>query len=246
MEHARPVGGRAHGGRTTTAFHLTLEEAPITDTPGPRPVELPPLPDSPAARRAVEVVFDNEIESLANHSVRSYLFSMIALESQLDAVSEEDQELLFFASVLHDMGTTDLLRGEPRFELQGADFAADFLQKGGFSEARIDKAWEAISLHTTPEVPFRRGAVSRLMVQGVYMDFGFGTDPVSDELAAALFERYPRLDLAKSFVGRIVEQVEQTPAKGPRYSMAGELHREHLANGITELEQAALQARWGS
>ncbi len=171
---------------------------------------------------------------------------MIALEHQLEAVSEEDKELLFFASVLHDMGTTDLLRGEPRFELQGADFAADFLQKEGLSEARIDKVWEAISLHTTPEVPFRRGVVSRLMAQGVYMDFGLGTDSVSDELAAALFERYPRLDLTRTFVGRVVEQVEQIPAKGPRFSMAGELHREHLANGITELEQAAVQGRWGS
>jgi hypothetical protein len=218
----------------------------MNDMPGPHTAGLPPLPDSPAARRAVEVVFDNESESLANHSVRSYLFSMIALEHQNESVSEEDRELVFFAGILHDMGTTELLRGEPRFELQGADFAADFLRKEGMPDARIDKVWEAISLHTTPEVPFRRGAVSRLMAQGVFMDFGFGTDAVSDELAAVLFERYPRLDMARTFVSTLVEQVEQTPAKGPRFSMAGELHRERRAGGLTELEQGALQARWGS
>ncbi len=210
------------------------------------PVDLPPLPDTPAARRAVEVVFENESESLANHSVRCYLFSAIALESQPDAVSDEDRELIFFASVLHDMGTTDLLRGEPRFEVQGADYAADFLQKEGMSESRIDKVWEAIALHTSPEIPFRRGTVSRLTALGVFMDFGFGAEPVSDDLAAAIFDRYPRLDLAKTFVDRLVEQVEQTPQKGPRFSMAGELHRERQSSAVTELEQGVLQSRWGS
>ncbi|WP_159803469.1 HD domain-containing protein [Arthrobacter zhaoguopingii] len=209
-----------------------------------RSIELPHLPDSPAARRAIETVLENESEALANHSMRSYLFSMIALGQHPGPVSEEDRELIFFAGVLHDMGTTDLLKGEPRFELQGADFAADFLRKEGMTEGRIDKVWEAIALHTTPEIPFRRGTVSSTMALGVFMDFGFGTEAVSDELASAMFERYPRLDLAKSFVGRLVEQVEEIPAKGARFTMAGELHREQLANGMTELEQGVRQARW--
>jgi hypothetical protein len=218
----------------------------MTDPTDSRPVELPPLPDTAAAKRAIDVVFENENEALANHSVRCYLFSMIAVDNQPEPVSDEDRELIFYATVLHDMGTTDLLKGEPRFELQGADFAADFLQKEGLSEARIDRVWEAIALHTSPEIPFRRGTVSQLTSLGVVMDFGFATDPVSDELAAALFERYPRLDLTKAFVNRLVEQVEQTPQKGPRFSMAGELHRERKTSGVTELEQGALQSRWGS
>jgi hypothetical protein len=218
----------------------------MTFEPGLPSANLPLLPDSPAAKRALEVVFDHERESLANHSVRSFMFSMLALQHQEAAMDDGDRELLFFASVLHDMGTTDLLRGEPRVELQGADFAADFLRRDGFSDERIDKVWEAISLHTTPEVPFRRGSVTRLMAQGVYMDFGFGTELISDEVAAGIFERYPRLDLTRVFVGRMVEQVDEIPAKGARFTMAGELHREHVANGVTELEQAAAQSRWGS
>jgi hypothetical protein len=218
----------------------------MTSAPGVPSVQLPPLPETPSAKRALDVVFDHESESLANHSVRSFLFSMIALEYQGDRVDDEDRDLLFFASVFHDMGTANLLRGESRFELQGADFAADFLRRDGIPERRIDKVWEAISLHTTPEVPFRRGAVSRLMAQGVYMDFGFGIDFVSEELAAAMFGRYPRLDLTKAFVSRMVEQVDEIPAKGSRFTMAGELHRERVANGITELEQNAMQSRWGS
>jgi hypothetical protein len=218
----------------------------MTDRPSTDNLALPPLPDSPIARRAIDMVFEHESPSLANHSVRCYLFAMIALKHQQEAVREEDQELIFFASLLHDMGTTDLLQGAPRFELQGADHAKKFVQAEGMADGRVDKVWEAISLHTTPEVPFRRGTVSAMTALGVFMDFGFATDPVSDELAAVIFQAYPRLDLTKTFVGRLVEQVEQTPAKGPRFSMAGELHRERAANGTTELEQAALQSRWGS
>jgi hypothetical protein len=88
--------------------------------------------------------------------------------------------------------------------------------------------------------------VSRLVVLGVFMDVGLGTDAVSHEVASTPFQRYPRMDLTRTFVGRLVEQVEQVPAKGRRFSMAGELHREHAASGITELEQLALRSRWGS
>ena len=218
----------------------------MTSEPVQPPIQPPPLPDTPMARRALEVVFENENESLANHSARSFLFSVLALDEQQERVEDEDRELLFFASVLHDMGTTDLLRGEPRFELQGADFAADFLRHNGLSHPQVEKVWEAIALHTTPEIPFRRSPVSRLMAQGVYMDFGFGTEFVADEMATAIFDRYPRLDLTKVFVGRMVEQVNELPAKGARFTMAGELHREYLANGITELETAATRSRWGS
>lgn len=218
----------------------------MTGSGGIASAELPALPDTASARRAIDMVFTNESESLANHSVRSYLFSMIQSAHEEEVVSDDDTELIFFASILHDMGTTDAARGEPRFELQGADLAADFLRAEGFAEARIDRVWEAIALHTTPQIPERRGPVARLVVTGVAMDFGFGVDAVSDEQAAALFARYPRMELTKTFVACMVEQVRQIPAKGPRFTMAGELFREQAARGVTELEEGASLSRWKS
>jgi hypothetical protein len=192
------------------------------------------------------MAFANEKESLANHSVRSYLFSMIQSAREDEVLSDDDRELVFFASILHDMGTTDAARGEPRFELQGADLAADFLRGEGFAEGRIDRVWEAIALHTTPQIPERRGPVARLLVRGVVMDFGGGVDAVSDEQAEALFARYPRLELTRTFVACLVGQVEEIPAKGPRFTMAGELFRERAARGVTELEEGASLSRWRS
>ncbi len=218
----------------------------MTGPGGIAAAELPALPDTASARRAIDMAFANEKESLANHSVRSYLFSMIQSAHEEEAVSDDDKELIFFASILHDMGTTDAARGQPRFELQGADLAADFLRGEGFAEGRIDRVWEAIALHTTPQIPERRGAVARLVARGIAMDFGFGVDAVSDELAEALFARYPRLELTRTFVACMVEQVREIPAKGPRFTMAGELFREHAARGVTELEEGASLSRWKS
>ena len=113
----------------------------MTGSGGIAPVELPALPDTASARRAIEMAFANEKESLANHSVRSYLFSMIQSAHVDEDLSDDDKELVFFASVLHDMGTTEAARGEPRFELQGADLAADSLRVEGFAEDRIDRVW---------------------------------------------------------------------------------------------------------
>ncbi len=81
---------------------------------------------------------------------------------------------------------------------------------------------EAIALHTTPQIPERRGPVARLLQRGVVMDFGGGVDAVSDELAEALVARYPRLYLTRTFVACLVEQVSEIPAKGPRFTMAGD------------------------
>jgi hypothetical protein len=210
------------------------------------PAELPALPDTASARRAIDMAFSNESESLANHSVRSYLFSMIQSAHEEEVVSDEDRELLFFAGILHDMGTTEAARGEPRFELQGADLAADFLRSERFPEGRIERVWEAIALHTTPQIPERRGPVARLLQRGVAMDFGLGVDAVSDEQAEVLFARYPRLELTRTFVACVVEQVREIPAKGPRFTMAGELFRERTARGVTELEEGASLSRWKS
>jgi HD domain len=222
------------------------EESRMTGSDGIAPVELPELPDTDSARRAIDMTFANEKESLANHSVRSYLFAMIQSAHEEQVVSDDDKELIFFASILHDMGTTDAARGEPRFELQGADLAAEFLRAEGFDEDRVDRVWEAIALHTTPQIPERRGPVARLLQSGVVMDFGVGVDAVSDELAEALFARYPRLELTRTFVACLVEQVSDIPAKGPRFTMAGELFRERAARGVTELEEGASLSRWKS
>src|SRR5215470_7153679 len=88
------------------------------------------LPQTPLAREVVELVTRTETPSLANHSIRSYLYArLVAVYRGLEAERDYDPELLFFACVLHDIGLTEDAKKAHVVELDGADFAAEFLTR---------------------------------------------------------------------------------------------------------------------
>ncbi len=205
---------------------------------------LPALPDSPAALAALDLVRANENAAIANHSVRAFLFATLVAEHR--GVSDFDPSLLFFSCVLHDIGLSAVGNRTQRFEVDGADVAAEFLAGHGFSGADRDTVWEAIALHTSGGIAERRGPVTDLTRRGVGLDFGRDADCVSDDQAAAIHAAYPRLDMARSLVDVIVEQGRARPQKAPRYTFAGELLRERDTAGTTALEQGAALSRWGA
>ena len=97
---------------------------------------VPALPDAPLAVRAVEYVRSCETDPVINHSIRSYLFAALLAEHEgLRAGADFDKDLLFFACVLHDLGTSPLASGTQRFEVDGADMAATFLAGNGIGAA---------------------------------------------------------------------------------------------------------------
>ena len=134
-----------------------------------------------------------------------------------------------------------------RFEVDGADYAAEFLTARQLAAGDVDRVWEAIALHTSPGIAERRGPLAYLVREGVGIDFGRGADCVSDGQAAVIHEAYPRLSITSSIVDEIVEQCREVPERGPRYSIAGELTRERSTPPhLTQMEQAATSSRWGA
>ena len=77
--------------------------------------------------------------------MRSFAFGHSAGLSQ---GAKYDVEMLFLGSVLHDLGLVDRFVSEGRFEVDGADAAAEFLSKLGYSDKKIAVIWDAIALHT--------------------------------------------------------------------------------------------------
>jgi hypothetical protein len=208
---------------------------------------VPTLPTTSLAARTVEYVRACETESVANHSFRSYLFAVLLAEHEgLRPSTDFDPELLFFACVLHDLGTSPLASGTQRFEVDGADMAAKFLTDNGAEASRVDPVWEAIALHSSPGIAERRGALAHLTRKGVGIDFGLGSDYITEAQGQAIHARYPRLRMATSLVDEIVRHAGRSPQNAPRYSIAGELVRERGQEGrLTALEQVALASRWG-
>jgi len=208
------------------------------------PFDLPTLPDTPAAIAALDRVRALESPSIANHSIRSYLFGMLLARHR--GITDFDPQLLFFACVLHDIGLTDLGDRSQRFEVDGADVAVDFLAEHGFSVADRGTVWEAIALHTSAGIAERRGPITELTRRGVGLDFGRDADCVSEEQAVAIHAAYPRLSMERALADAIVAQAQNRPEKAPRYSIAAELLRERTTLGTTTLEEAAAHSRWGA
>ncbi|MEU6157855.1 HD domain-containing protein [Streptomyces sp. NPDC047130] len=209
---------------------------------------VPPLPDTPLARRALALVRETESTATANHSVRSALFARLRADHQgAEPGRDYDPELLFLACVLHDIGLTRAGDRHQRFEVDGADTAAEFLTAQGLPAAEVDAVWEAIALHTTPGIAERRGILCALVHQGTGMDFGWDTDCVDDAVGAAIHAALPRLSMATTLTDEITGQARNRPEKAPPFTLAAELLRERsLPPHRTRMETMADAGRWGN
>jgi hypothetical protein len=203
------------------------------------------LPAGPLADAALTAARNSESAAIANHSLRAFFFAQLlaAHEGCLDDAAY-DRDLLFAATVMHDLGTGALAKGEARFEVEGADLAAAVLREHGVAEPDIDRVWEAIALHTSPGIARRRGLLAHLTREGVGIDFGRHPEIVA-AWAPRIHAAYPRLAMVRSLVDAIVERAARSPAAGPRYSIGGELLRERQANGTTDMELTAAASPWG-
>lgn len=209
---------------------------------------VPALPDTALARSLTTTVLGALSRPLADHSFRSYLFARV-LADHLEVVPDQDydEQLLFAACVLHDMGLSEAGDGSQRFEVDGADLAARLLTDQGLPSVEVDAVWEAIALHTSPGIAERRGLLCHLTRAGVGMDFGRGTEAVSDELGAAVHALHPRQSLETVLVEAITGQALHTPSKAPRYSTADVFLLERAEPPhLTRMEQGVASSRWGS
>jgi hypothetical protein len=210
------------------------------------------LPRTPLAEAVVEVIRPVETPSVFNHSVRSYLFArVVAGRLGLSSGSDYNDDLLFAACAMHDLGVATDGPHRQRFEVEGADRAAEFLVGRGVSTSDADQVWQAIALHSSAGIPNRRGTLCALVREGVALDFGgpMGTDhldAVTDEQADAVHAVYPRLDMVRSLTDAIVAQAAKNPKNAPRYSIPGEFLRERETYGRTRMELACGSSRWGN
>ncbi|MBB2499031.1 HD domain-containing protein [Amycolatopsis echigonensis] len=207
------------------------------------------LPATPLADAVLDVVRPVESPSVFNHSVRTYLFARLVAERR--AMSGYDDDLLFAACVMHDIGVAPDGPHVERFEVEGAERAAGFLVNQGISTADADQVWQAIALHTTSGVAEHRGPLCVLVRAGVAVDFGgpIGTehlDAVTDDQAETIHAAYPRLEMVRSLTDAIVAQAAKNPKNAPVPSTPADFLRERAADGETRLERAARTSRWGN
>jgi hypothetical protein len=185
------------------------------------------LPAGPLAKASLALVRTSESQPIVDHSIRSFLFArLIADEEGCLSDAAYDEDLLFAATVMHDLGLGEHARGQGRFEVEGADLAAEVLREHGVAEADVDRVWEAIALHSSIGIADRRGLLTYLTHKGVFVDAGRVADRVADPLRQEVFTAYPRPAGDRSIADAIVAHAIRSEACAPPGSLAFELLRQ--------------------
>src|SRR5262245_62453552 len=109
-----------------------------------------PVPASPLARRARDLIADVAPPSLLNHSVRVYAWAV-------DLAGRDglafDSEILYVAAMLHDLGLIPPYDLGGCYDADGAIAAASLARDAGATADRVRVIHDAIALHNDEELP---------------------------------------------------------------------------------------------
>jgi hypothetical protein len=180
----------------------------------PDGIELPERePDSSLCRDALDLCRETSSAALVGHCLRTWLFA--TLFAGRDDVAHDD-EVLYIACLLHDLGLTPgHWQRDKRarcFAVEGAFAAERFCLERGEASGRAAQIAEAIVCHLNVRVPLECGPETRLLHAGVGLDAvgrragEFGSDSVDAVLA-----RHPRVGLADELCELTARQAKVRP-----------------------------------
>ncbi|HXR43875.1 MAG TPA: HD domain-containing protein [Pseudolysinimonas sp.] len=184
-------------------------------------------PDTPAARAARIVATEQLTPALLNHSIRSWYWALGF--AQVDGVGDIDDELLYVAALLHDIGLAEPFDAvRVPFEHAGGQVASALAAGAEWDAARRAKLAAAIVAHMAA-APLPQGGVEGLLLDvATGLDIsGSRPDDLPADYRAAVLSRWPRLDLGSQFTALIMEQADRKPgsesARLVRNGLAGKL-----------------------
>jgi hypothetical protein len=168
------------------------------------------IPDSRLAEDATQFVRDTSTQLLYDHSRRVFLWgAVLGAERGLSF----DAELLYVGAMFHDIGLVEGHRShDERFEIDGANAARRFLEEHGVPEEEVMTVWEAIALHTTPEVPRYKQPEVALVTAGVELDvLGIGFDDVPAAVREEVVAAHPRTGFKAGIVDAFADGMRFKP-----------------------------------
>ena len=173
------------------------------------------VPDSKLTREATGLLREFSTPLLFNHSHRVFFW---ANEQGRQTGQHFDAELLFVCAAFHDLGLLKKFSSETdRFEVDSANAVRQFLEHHQVSTARIQTAWDAIALHTTPGIAAYKPVEVELLYNGVGLDvLGIGYQEFPQDVRKKVVAEYPRVDfkqsIVKAFLGGFEHKTQTTEA----------------------------------
>ena len=182
-----------------------------------------PVPDSSLARRARDRIADAAGPVLLNHSVRCYAW---AVELARHDGLEFDPEILYVASMLHDIGLVAPYDLGGCYEVDGGLAAQRLARESGAADDRARAIYDVIALHNDDVLPPDAAAEVVLLWDSAGSDVtGNRYADVRPAIIPELLGAYPRLDFKRAFTALLVDQASRKP-KCPAVEM--------IAAGILE------------
>jgi hypothetical protein len=168
-----------------------------------------PIPDSPFAARARELVLEAEPGFLVNHSIRAYAWAVALADHNRLAF---DPEILYAAALLHDIGLVPAYDLGGCFELDGAIAARDFAIGQGEVAERADAIRHVIVRHMAAQQPPDATAEDVLLDQSTGVDVtGYRFGDIAPAIVSSVLAAYPRLDFKREFAALFVDQAARKP-----------------------------------
>jgi hypothetical protein len=168
------------------------------------------LPASPVARRAAQVCRRYSTPAFAGHSFRSYLW---AAEYAAVRGLAHDEELLFVAAMVHDLGLAATWDAQlTPFEVVGAELGRVLCLGAGWQPERAARVSQVCVLHMRDAVPPTVDVESHLLQVGTSADVsGVGASAFRADFQAALFEAHPRTGFPTEFVAAFRAEAGRKP-----------------------------------
>ena len=174
------------------------------------------LIDSDIARKATELSRASSPAYLFNHAMRTFLFGSLVGKASSQRF---DEEALYLACVLHDIGLTDRYVGDHPFEIQGAEAAAKFLTENGYDKQKTTAVWDGIAMHPLAIGQYKQPEIA-LVGAGAGADVvGPDFDQIQKEDVDAVVAAFPRLQFKQQFVKTCADVVRLHPRAAGRTFM---------------------------
>lgn len=189
-------------------------------------------PDTAAARAALEVATEHLTPALLEHSIRSWYWALGFAE--LDGIGPVDEELLYVAALLHDVGLSGTFDSHSApFEHAGGAVAAVLAAGAGWDQARRQHLAAAIVAHMSDRPVPLGGVEGELLDVATGLDIsGSRADALPSAYLAAVLARHPRMDLAAEFAALAEDQAHRKPASQAARLVRGGLAARLAANPL--------------
>ncbi|PZE57973.1 cyanamide hydratase [Curtobacterium sp. MCPF17_047] len=167
-------------------------------------------PPTPTAARALDVVRAWSSPALVHHCLRSWAWATL-LAPTIELAP--DPELLFVATMLHDLGVTPHFdAAQVPFEVAGGAVGSVFAIGAGWPAARARRVGEIVERHMWPSVDPDLDAEGHLLEVATSLDVsGVGMERWDHDDLRIVTAALPRLGFSDDFHGLVHDQAGRKP-----------------------------------